>query len=108
MSTNAPTSLVVTGAEVARRSGREFKKFKPFNRCAPFNPPLFIFSRDAGEERGEGLNDWNGLNVLNGSSFHRLLKKAHLLRCASIASLQRISKYASARRFLARLASGPF
>jgi hypothetical protein len=36
------------------------------------------------------------------------LKKAHLLRCASIASLQRISKYASARRFLARLASGPF
>jgi hypothetical protein len=36
------------------------------------------------------------------------LKKAHLLRCAHIASLQRISKYASARRFFARLASGPF
>jgi hypothetical protein len=27
------------------------------------------------------------------------LKKAHLLRCASITSLQRIGKYASARRF---------
>ena len=39
---------------------------------------------------------------------NRLLKKAHLLRCASLASLQHISKYASARRFLARLASGPF
>ena len=33
------------------------------------------------------------------STGNRLLKKAHLLRCAHIASLQRMSKYASARRF---------
>jgi len=26
--------------------------FKPFNRCAPFKPPLYILPRDAGEERG--------------------------------------------------------
>jgi hypothetical protein len=42
------------------------------------------------------------------SRVNRLLKKAHLLSLRSIASLQRISKYASARRFLARLAAGPF
>jgi hypothetical protein len=42
-----------------------FKKFKPFNRCAPIKPPPSILPRDAGEERGGGLNGLNFLNDLN-------------------------------------------
>jgi hypothetical protein len=43
-----------------------FKSFKPFNRCAPFKPSPYILPRDAGEDRGGGLNGLNVLNVLNG------------------------------------------
>gem|GEM_PF-4517689 len=47
--------------------------FKPFNRWAPINPPpssspgpvILSLSKDAGEERGGGLIDLNGLNELN-------------------------------------------
>ena len=46
-------------------SSLRFKAFKLFNRYAPFNFPSFILPRIAGEERGGGLNDLNGLNVLN-------------------------------------------
>jgi hypothetical protein len=38
----------------------------------------------------------------------RLLKKPHMLRCAHIASLNVLVKYASAHRFFARLASESF
>ena len=44
---------------------RMFKPFKPFNRCAPFNPPPLVLPRVAGEEEGGGLIVLNGLNVLN-------------------------------------------
>jgi len=38
---------------------RMFKPFKPFNRCAPFNPPPLVLPRGAGEDEGEGLNVLN-------------------------------------------------
>ena len=48
------------------QSFKSFQAFKTFNRYAPFNSPCFILPRDnAGEERGGGWNDWNGLNVWN-------------------------------------------
>jgi hypothetical protein len=43
----------------------EFKTFKSFKTL---KPPPFILPRDAGEDRGEGLNGaqrLNGLNFLN-------------------------------------------
>lgn len=51
----------------------KFQTFKTFNRFAEsvlsqpgrINPPSFIFPRVAGEERGEGWNYLNGLNVWN-------------------------------------------
>ena len=46
---------------VERAFERGFKPLKPFNRCAPFNPPLRLL-RDAGENQREV---WNGLNFLN-------------------------------------------
>jgi hypothetical protein len=39
---------------------------------------------------------------------NRPLKKAHLLRCAQSPHSNVLAKYASARRFLARLAPGTF
>ena len=48
--------------------------------------------------------DWAG--DLAGSQ--QAVEKGPSASLRSIASLQRIGKYASARRFLARLASGPF
>ena len=42
------------------------------------------------------------------SGQHRLLKKAHLLRCAQLSRSNVLPKYVSARRFFARLASGTF
>jgi hypothetical protein len=42
------------------------------------------------------------------SNLHRLLKKAHLLRCARPPRSNVLLAYASARRFLARLASEAF
>ena len=45
-----------------------FKSFKPFNRFAPFKPPLFSSPATAGGEkegRSPVLNDLNILNVLN-------------------------------------------
>jgi hypothetical protein len=52
-----------------------FKPFKPFHRCAQFNrfapsslgglTSRFLLPRDAGEDQGGGLNDWNFLNDLN-------------------------------------------
>jgi len=44
---------------------RMFKPFKPFNRCAPCNPPPLVLPRGAGEDEGEGLIVFNGLNDLN-------------------------------------------
>ena len=41
-------------------------------------------------------------------SYYRPLKKAHLLRCAQSPRSNVLPKYASARRFLARLAPGTF
>ena len=42
------------------------------------------------------------------SNFHRLLKKAHLLRCARPPRSNVLLVYASAHRFLARLAPETF
>ena len=36
-----------------------FKTLKPFNRSAQFEPSPYVLTRDAGEETGWGLNDWN-------------------------------------------------
>ena len=44
---------------------RRFKTFKPFNRCAQFNPPPLVLPRGAGEDEGGGLIVLNGLNDLN-------------------------------------------
>jgi hypothetical protein len=40
---------------------------------APFNSPTSFLPRVAGEDEGGGLNDWNGLNVLNGHGMTDLL-----------------------------------
>jgi hypothetical protein len=44
----------------------------------------------------------------SGSDLYRLLKKAHLLRCTQSPRYDVAPKYASARRFLVRLASETF
>ena len=46
--------------------------------------------------------------AVDGISLYRPLKKAHLLRCAQSPRSNVLLKYASARRFLARLAPGTF
>ncbi len=46
--------------------------------------------------------------AVDGISLYRPLKKAHLLRCAQSPRSNVLLKYASARRFFARLAPGTF
>jgi hypothetical protein len=56
--------------------------FKSFNRCAPFNSPTSFLPRVAGEDEAGGLNNLNGLNVLNGD-FLRAATATHRLRGSS-------------------------
>jgi hypothetical protein len=49
----------------ADATGKLFKTFKTFNRCALFNPPPLSSPAEAGEDEGGGLIALNGLKVLN-------------------------------------------